>query len=1338
VNHLLILALFLGSQKASIQIQPYSITEFPSKYSDTVEQVIVTTERLQSAFESFAQGKREKGLNCVIRTVEWIDRNYPGCDSPERIRNFLRDEHYKWATRSVLLGGDVTEVPIRRIRSTTYCRPYYDIATDMYYGCLEGSWNANGNDVWGEVLRIEHTSDTVMHSDGTTFDVHLWSGRFPATNTEQVQTCVNKVLAYEKGSLGSSKYKNKLLMVAGKLHGSSTADVAVWHCTHIKNIFPSYFEKHVLHDTISRTPPNLSKQTLMDSLREGYGYVYVVIEGSSSQDWTTHCCNINRMDADTLHSPWAFMTVISCYANWAEVSSLSKHFIRNPHGWAFGYRGSDRLGWEPNELDLNKPFFRKLFADATGDSTTETGKLCSYAKSEIVPAFYSGGQEKDNRARDSFMAYLPLADPELRLWTDIPKSLSVEFPDVVDVGETGFTVTVKDSLSQPLRDARVCVSRRNELYARGFSDENGEIGFVVCPEASGLLKLIVTKQDFLPYEGYLFVNASKPFVKYKSHFVGGKIEAGKEFLLRLSLENMTGVKASNVEAELKPDSSLVTMIDSTRDYGNIDPSKSQTRDYRITIDKDFSSRQLGFRIISRFDEGTSEDTFHLQIHAPSLSHYCHSSDAGDITPGTPIRLSFCIKNSGNDKAVGVSARLFSLNQNISVTDSTEEMDSIPGHMIETYQNCFTILPNDTAEAPRFVIEIEDEMSRTWIDTFRLKFPHPPESLFTSPGFRSVTVGWKSVEDEHGYNVYRAPDSLLLNFDLTWENPMFTDKEPDGFRIHSYWVTAVDEDLNESRFSSDISGAPNPFLREGWPRSARTTQAYLSTSAAIGNIDPSTSELEVVVNGDDGILYAWHHDGQGVLSPEGIFVDNLGSCWTEPAIADVNADGTLEIVRVQWFTSVPKLYVLQADGSSLPGFPARLEGDWGTFSTPAVQDLDGDGLLEIIAMGHSSGNVYVFKADGSGFLHDDGIFATMENAVSCIASPAVADIDFDDTLEIVTACIDMVYAWSVDGEVLPNWPVEILGRPSSPAIGDIDPDCPGLEVAIHSTGNHMYVFHADGSLFWKKSCATIAAARMSSATLGDVDDDGLLEIALIGRDKLHLWNHDGTLVRDQAGVAVENMFIPMMTGVPRASPTIGDVDGDGESEILVISQTQGDIYAIEKDGTVTPGFPIMANGATDGTPTICDIDLDGANELILATGTPDVRIWNVLGTKVEWGTFAHDRWRTGLYGFVPPDIGINEGRGVTIDHFRLSQNKPNPFVTLTTVRYDVPVSTRVSLKVYDLSGRLVRTLINREMPRGCHEVNWRGRDNEGRRVTSGIYFYRLETREFQTAKKLILL
>jgi hypothetical protein len=262
--------------------------------------------------------------------------------------------------------------------------------------------------------------------------------------------------------------------------------------------------------------------------------------------------------------------------------------------------------------------------------------------------------------------------------------------------------------------------------------------------------------------------------------------------------------------------------------------------------------------------------------------------------------------------------------------------------------------------------------------------------------------------------------------------------------------------------------------------------------------------------------------------------------------------------------------------------------------------------------------------------------------------------------------------------------------------------------------------------------------MSSPTLGDVDGDSLLEIALIGRDKLHLWNHDSTFVRNGAGVPVENLFIPMMSSISRASPVIGDVDGDGESEIVVVSLPQGDLYALEGDGTVTPGFPITANGLTDGTPTIADIDLDGANELIVPTATPDVRVWGVLGTELEWGTFGHDSWRTGSYGFVPPVVSITEGKQVIVESFGLFQNAPNPFAVLTAIRYTVASSGRVSLNVYDVSGRLVRTLVDKEMHKGCHEVKWRGKDSQGKNVAKGVYFYRLQADGVELTKKLILM
>ncbi|MFH1067980.1 MAG: PQQ-binding-like beta-propeller repeat protein [Candidatus Glassbacteria bacterium] len=92
-------------------------------------------------------------------------------------------------------------------------------------------------------------------------------------------------------------------------------------------------------------------------------------------------------------------------------------------------------------------------------------------------------------------------------------------------------------------------------------------------------------------------------------------------------------------------------------------------------------------------------------------------------------------------------------------------------------------------------------------------------------------------------------------------------------------------------------------------------------------------------------------------------------------------------------------------------------------------------------------------------------------------------------------------------------------------------------------------------------------------------------------------------------------------------------------------------------------------------------------------------------------------------------------------FSLSQNYPNPFNPSTTIQYDVPESAAgqiVSLKVHDLRGRLVRSLMGAPHPAGRYSVYWDGRDEAGRQLSSGVYFYRLQAGEFTRTRKMVLL
>jgi hypothetical protein len=88
---------------------------------------------------------------------------------------------------------------------------------------------------------------------------------------------------------------------------------------------------------------------------------------------------------------------------------------------------------------------------------------------------------------------------------------------------------------------------------------------------------------------------------------------------------------------------------------------------------------------------------------------------------------------------------------------------------------------------------------------------------------------------------------------------------------------------------------------------------------------------------------------------------------------------------------------------------------------------------------------------------------------------------------------------------------------------------------------------------------------------------------------------------------------------------------------------------------------------------------------------------------------------------------------------LHPNVPNPFNPLTTIRFDLARPGRVELRIYDVAGHVVRTLVDGELPAGRgHAAGWNGQDDAGRRVASGVYFYRLAAGDFTSTRRLVLL
>ena len=106
------------------------------------------------------------------------------------------------------------------------------------------------------------------------------------------------------------------------------------------------------------------------------------------------------------------------------------------------------------------------------------------------------------------------------------------------------------------------------------------------------------------------------------------------------------------------------------------------------------------------------------------------------------------------------------------------------------------------------------------------------------------------------------------------------------------------------------------------------------------------------------------------------------------------------------------------------------------------------------------------------------------------------------------------------------------------------------------------------------------------------------------------------------------------------------------------------------------------------------------------------------------------------------VGIDEGEAIPTT-FGLEQNYPNPFNPSTTIRYQLPTASTISIKVFDMLGREVRDLLAAAQPAGRYNITWNGTNDAGEGLASGLYLYRIratggEKETFTMVRKMVLL
>ena len=378
----------------------------------------------------------------------------------------------------------------------------------------------------------------------------------------------------------------------------------------------------------------------------------------------------------------------------------------------------------------------------------------------------------------------------------------------------------------------------------------------------------------------------------------------------------------------------------------------------------------------------------------------------------------------------------------------------------------------------------------------------------------------------------------------------------------------------------------------------------------------------------------------------------------PAAADFDGDGDKEIVIGG---RDGQLYVIAYNGTSWTvvwsrqtaidlnnaGAPTQdcVTDKSDIRSSPAIGDLDNDGHLEIVItiggdpVNHRNGGVLVYRYNsrwsfslvsgwpqpkldivgyGPGASQPDGCWDGIW------ASPSLGDLDRDGDLEIAVEGFDRrLHVWHHNGTYVQGWPIAppqiYRGGWATPAIADIDRD--GFPEVVFATDNnpgyvppfYLYAFNGDGTI--QPGFPVEASQNLqSSPAIGDIDGDGWPDIVVgtgtyqkSGGNKVYAWDHRGRPLQGWPTTTGGNM---------PASPALGDLDGDGDLEVVIGCGSEGDtfpapctvLYAWHGNGTPVNGFPLSPlrnDGWGDETPNglpyspvLADYDGDGEVEILV--------------------------------------------------------------------------------------------------------------------------------------------
>ncbi len=1348
----------------------------PDLFGGAAELVIVTGAALAPEFQRLADYRTSRGTATIVATVEDIAANHPGAgDLADAVRAFLADAYRDRGATSVLLGGDVSVVPARRVLNTLYpAEGGTEIPVDLYYAGLDGDWNADGDERPGEPYVNAYDP-----GDEADLAAELAVGRAPVASVAEAAVFIDKIIAYESGQggaqAGRALFLSEVLFPTNWTQGGTVVEDGAQYSQAIIDsvlagapLAPAAARLYEAHTLWPGSAPE-TKSAVLDSLNSGrYGLVNHVGHGFF-YNMSVGDATIDLKDAAALRNGPDFFVLnsLNCSSAAFDYNCILERMVTNPHGGAVAAVGSARAAFPSTASRYQRRFYQAVFRDGV----REIGSALDRSRQDFLPWTYTNTPE-----RWTHMTLTLLGDPRLAVWTDVPRPLTVAAPDSLPYGEQTVEVTVAAD-GQPLAGATVCLVKGDEDWARATTDPFGQALLLFTVKSGGAVTLTVTAPDRTPDVRTVPVaRLGQPYLKVtgvqfrddgtlgSAGNGDGVPDAGERLAIVASFTN-TGSVPSAAPVTLYAWSELpyLSLLSMATTVPVLAPGATTTGSPAILVAAETAAADgapLQIELVGADGPRTYRDTIVSEVRAPDVrpvlagwSDYPGGDGDGLVEAGESVTLTWTLFNAGRGRASGLTAQVEAVS-GLTVVDGTGAWPDIAGLATGTATDALAVRAGSPAGAARGTLVIRDARGHEWRLGFDVTAPaRPTITSVTSPTGGECLLRWSAnaEADLLGYHVFRSLSPYDGFVRVTPEpltgGALFRDSGLAPMTRYYYQVAAVDS----SRLISPLSYASGvstlPAERAGWPVEL---PVETSSHCAVGDVD-GDGGLDVVLAAD--CIYAWDAEGVEVRDGDGDSqslgpLNNVKADWGPAGVtlANLTSRPGLEIVASN--RTARQIWVYQGDGSVAPGWPRTLS-NW-NWAAPAVGDLDGDGDLEIV-VNTIDGRLYVWHHDGTELRDGDGnpttngVFQVRTNEWYSWCSPALVDLDGDGRLEIILATrytdakADVVMALRNDGTNAPGFPYSLGAQGDvlcSPAVGDVDGDGQ-REIVVVSENDRLHVIRANGQamapfpiVFVSNNMA--AGISTPSPALGDFDGDGAVEIVAVAvtdehNAAIHVVRHDGTTL---AG------WPKSVPGNSESSPLVGDISGDGALDVLFgigggADNSPNALYAFRADGGVVPGFPVQLSGPVRPAPTLADLDGDGGVDLVYGGWDLAMHVWDLPAPWIEsrfpWPTFKGNPLRTGVFPQAWTTPVPDEGEGAPPARATLAAAAPNPFNPRTRIAFAVPGagSSRVRLSVYDLRGRRVARLVDGELPGGRHAVDWQGRDDEGRPVGSGVYLYRLE-------------